>query len=255
MSRYQSRMLASLIVLLLTSSLAGAQILLASANPTAPGQRAIFKVIGKTSAVCLGAFQLTTDGNLLTFSTYYVGALQTIQVVAPPIAHFPTTLMFALFEPTGGATKGCNSVPNSFINDPTRVPKIFETLTGGGDGPPINISQIAGAVNTLQFLCNGGITVTQGNGNNDAVTISTNSLCNQIAVSASASFTGDVIQNATAIVTFGFEEISFEPANSGPLVNAFAACGTPSFQTAGATLIVSCQLPTTGGTFDGQGYH
>lgn len=264
--------LAIVILAMLVTVGANAQVLIAEANPAGAGQQAIFKVIGSSSAVCLDLFQLNSAGSLLTVSSYYVGPLQTVQVTAPALAGLRTTSVFAFSSPqSGSSTTACNSIPSAFLADATLAPQIYETLSGGNNGPVISVVQMAGAFAFASNFCainnSGNNNVNQsasstGSGNASASSsiTSTNNFCNNFSNSAAASFFGPangnstIIQDSTAIVTFGFEEIGFRPADGNVLTTALAGCSSPSLRLAGAAVIVTCALPSSGGSLNTQAY-
>lgn len=346
-------------ILLTCGSVASAEVLIAAAEPAADGQRAIFKVVNASRPVCLAVFQANDAGSLLTLTTYYLRTLQTIQAAPPLILHYKTTSFFALFEPSGASNSACMSIPTSFLSDPTRAPKIYETLAGG-DGPPVSIVQLAGALNIAQQNCTANAFVTNspafgGNGGNagnatggnasapggtatggnanaaggtatggnasaaggtatggnataagtatatggpatatggtasggpanasggtatggpasanggpatagNASTTAGNGGNGVVSISLTGNCTGNksntqnstILQNATAIVTFGFEEIDFQPADDTGLTSALMNCSAPYFQTAGSSMTVNCKLPTVAGTFSDQSFH
>jgi hypothetical protein len=260
MTGLRSQLFVVVVATLILTTTATSQVLIARANPAAAGQQAVFKVIGGASPVCLDLFQLADSGALLTMSSYYVGSLQTVQVTVPPVAHFKTTAAFALSDPTVNAPTGCNSLPTSFLTDPTRSAQIYETLTGGSSDSLITINQVADAMAIANARCNrnisgsvGNIVITQGNGAGDSATISNitdrnndTSICADL--SNTAKLKSNIVQDATAVVTFGFEEVDFQAVNTDPLTPALATCGSPTLSAAGAALIVTCALPAGGGT-------
>ena len=330
-------MLVVVVILLVCCSVAFSEVLVAAAEPAADGQRAVFKVVNVSKPVCLAVFQANDAGSLLTLTTYYLKTLQTIQAAPPMVLHYKTTAFFALFEPVGGTNTACMTIPTSFLSDPNRAPAIYETLAGG-DGPPVTIVQLAGALNVAQQNCSaigGGIYNSSGVGGTggvggsgiggsgtggpggmgaggpanasggaatggDAITsggnatggtatanggtatggngtggnggagyggngvggtggtggsgLSTN-VSGNCTGSASNAQNNSILQNASAIVTFGFEEINFRAAEDTALTSALVNCSAPSIQTSGSSMTVSCKLPTTGGTFSTQTFH
>jgi hypothetical protein len=95
----------------------------------------------------------------------------------------------------------------------------------------------------------GGAGGTGGNGTGGSLTNTVSGNCNG---NRNISQSNSIIQDATAIVVFGFEEINFRTGDPSALTSALVNCPSPSLNTAGAVLTVSCTLPTTGGTFSSQ---
>ncbi len=238
------------LLVLMASGTSFAQSRIARGNPAADGQSVVYKVIGNQLPVCLALYVLDSAGDLLALRSQYIGALQTVQVTPPPIAHFRTTTVFAIFQPNGGSTTfACNSVPNggTLLSDPTREPKIYESLSGG-DQPVVRVNQIANLVSIVGNIC--------GNNTGDLATRAVLTQLGIVCTNTNAQINSIVqIADTDAIVVFGFEEISFQNSQGGALSGALALCGTPSFQTGGGTFIMSCALPTGGGTFSDQGLH
>jgi hypothetical protein len=265
----------TLIVLLFTSG-AFAQGRVSRAKLALAGQKAIFTVVGNSAPVCLDLAQMDLQGNLLTFSSYYVGALATSQVSAPTIAGQPTTVIFAISEVgSPSPTTACQSVPGSFINDPTREPKIFEQIVGG-DGPTITVNQLNGAFALTAALCNQSQSqsaynnntqnnnATGGSGVGSGATIVTpvnvnapvtTQLQGQLCLASNSTSVAQInFSDVNQLVVFGFEELDFEPISGNIFSSLLGGCNSPSVNTAGASFVLTCPYPT-GGTFSDQSFH
>ena len=238
-----------LIFTLVLSGTALAQGRIARGN-SAVGQKAIYKVVGNQLPVCLAAYTVDSNGNLLTFTSRYVGALATIQVVPLVTPSFPSTTFFAIYEVGGGGpSTACNTQPNAgtFLNDPTREPTIYETLAGG-DTPVVNVKQLAGIVNVGVNIC-GNLSPTTVAGN---LAVS-NNITAGIDCSVFAPTANLIAQvaNTTAVVTFGFEDIEFQPSVGNALSTLIANCQSPQFST-NVGFTITCALPSGGGSFSNQ---
>jgi hypothetical protein len=239
------------VLALLLSGTAMAQSRIARAN-AAQGQKAIFKIVGNQLPVCLAAYTVDQNGNLLTFTSRYVGALQTIQFVPQVTPSYATTSFFATYEVGGGGpSAACSATPSagSFLSDPSREPLIYETLSGG-DTPVVNVRQLAGIVNVGVNICGNLNSNTQGNG---LVGGSNNSFGIDCSVFAPTANVIAQIANTTAVVTFGFEDISFQPSSGGALSMLLATCTSPQYST-NVGYTITCTPPNTGGTLSGQTY-
>lgn len=258
-----------IMIALLVTGTAFAQSRIARANQAADGQKAIFTVVGNQSAVCLDLAQFDRFGNLLTFSSYYIAPLSTQQIVAPVIAHFKTTAMFAISDTFGpNPSTACGSVPAFFVGDPTREPQIYEALVGG-DGPVIRVNQVNAAIGISAAFCSLTQNATNNNtqvqnGNNVGGTLSANgniftNANSNIQAQACASLAGTSINqlnvsDVNQVVVFGFEDVPFLPANGAAFTTALANCNAPVLGTAGASFSMTCKFPT-GGPFSDQVYH
>ncbi len=237
-----------LIFTLVLSGTALAQGRIARGN-SAVGQKAIYKVVGNQLPVCLAAYTVDTNGNLLTFTSRYVGALATIQVVPPVTPAFPSTTFFAVYEVGGGGpSTACNTQPNggTFLNDPTREPTIYETLAGG-DTPVVNVKQLAGIVNVGVNICGNLNTNAQG------TVVGSNTYGIDCSVFAPTANVIAQIANTTAVVTFGFEDIEFQPSVGNALSTLIANCQSPQFST-NVGFTITCALPSGGGSFSNQSF-
>jgi hypothetical protein len=239
----------TMLALLLTGA-GFSQTRLARAN-AAVGQKAIFKVVGNQLPVCLAAYTVDPNGNLLTFTSRYIGALQTIQFVPQVTPSISTTTLFATFDVGGGGpSTACAATPSagSFLSDPAREPRIYETLSGG-DTPIVNVKQLAGIVNVGVSIC-GNLSPTTTVGN---AVLNGSSIVAGIDCSVFAPTTNVIAQisNTTAVVTFGFEDIDFTPSTGGTLATLLTTCTSPQFST-NVGYTITC-TPTTGtGTLSGQ---
>jgi len=220
---------------------------------SAVGQKAIYKVVGNQLPVCLAAYTVDSNGNLLTFTSRYVGALATIQVVPLVTPSFPSTTFFAIYEVGGGGpSTACNTQPNAgtFLSDATREPQIYETLSGG-DTPVVNVKQLAGIVNVGVNICgNLSPTTTAGNVLLGGSSITAGIDCSVFAPNVNAIAQ---IANTTAVVTFGFEDVEFHPSVGNALSTLIANCQSPQFST-NVGFTITCALPSGGGTFSNQSF-
>jgi hypothetical protein len=265
----------SLVVLLAVSG-AFAQGRISRANQAAAGQKVIFTVVGSSTPVCLDLAQLDFQGNLLTFSSYYIGALKTTQVYTPTLATYKTTTIFAISEPASqNAVTACQSVPGSFINDPAREPRIFEQLVGGSGGN-IGVSQANLALAITAAICSQSQNqyaqndntqnnnATGGSGRlspavivapvNTNVPVTTQIQAQACAAVNSTSVAQVNLSSVKQVAIFGFEELSFDPAGGNIFAALLGNCSAPKVNTAGASFIVTCAFPS-GGTFSDQSFH
>lgn len=213
---------ASLLVLLTVTG-ASAQSLISQANPAMAGQQTSYVVVGNTAPVCLVLAQVDTAGNLLTLSTYYIGALATYTLSGPSLGGTSTTAIFAISEPNGtNAGTACQAIPSSFLGDLARAPRIFETVTSGGQTTQ-QIDRCIPALKTERLLKPLGL----------------------INFPQSSS---------TTPVQYEFELLPFQPASGNLFASLLTNCSNTYVNQGGASGIITCSYPTTGGSFSNQSY-
>lgn len=233
-TKFKLSLCVPLLVLLATSG-AFAQGRISRAKQNVLKQKAIYTVIGNTTPVCLGLAQLDSKGNVLTFTSYYIGALATYQISAPVYPSASTTAVFAISELNGtNPATACQTAPPAFLTDAAREPRIYEQLVGG-DGPTITVNQINAALVAQAAICRTGPREACLSFNGNAIT--------QLNIS-------DVNQ----VVVFGFEGLPFQPVTDSPIAGRLALCGAPLLNSAGASYAQVCSAPTTG-TFSDQSFH
>jgi len=230
---------------------------IARANQAAVGQQAIFTVVGNSTPECVDLAQFDLAGDLLSLSSYYVAPMATLQVSAPPIPGFKTTAVFAVSSPLSVTpSTACSSQPTSYLSDQTREPRVYEQLVGG-NAPLINVGQLNAALGIAVAFCNQTQAVV---GNSNVQTGSGTKTNSQTIGQVCANLAGNQIiqvnsSSVNQVVVFGFEEVSFTNSAGDPFLTAAGVCtpaNPPLSNSGGASWILTCTPPSTGGSFSGQ---
>jgi hypothetical protein len=149
--------------------------------------------------------------------------------------------IFAIYQPVAGTpgTVACNVVPSAvtILGDPSREPKIWITL-GAGNANAVSIFQAIPFNNDQTVSCAAASTTFEGGD------INVNQNCsNNVNVG-----------NNNVNVSFGLEEVSFQPTQAAALVALTTNCQSPSTYI-GTSFVMTCALPVGGGAFSDQSLH